>query len=164
MNISLIGMPGCGKSSIGKQAAKALGLKFLDTDEIIEQKYGSIPRLFKVGEEHFRKIETTVIKEAAAEKNAIISTGGGSILKEENMSRLKQAGKVVYICRPLEKIISDIDDTHRPLIKGKRDALVELYKQRKALYEEYADYTVLNNQSEDIAVNALIRFIKEVLK
>lgn len=164
MNISLIGMSGCGKSSIGRQAAEALGLIFLDTDEMIEQQYGPIPDLFKSGEEYFRNIEKTVIKETVGVSNAVISTGGGSILKEENMSALKKAGKVVYILRPLEKIVSGIDDTHRPLIKGKRDALVELYRQRKALYEKYADYTVLNDRSEDRAVDALICLIKEVLK
>ena len=164
VNIALIGMPGCGKTSIGKEAAFICGLAFLDTDAMIEERYGKIPELFKNGEAYFREIETQVIRQAASAQNAVISTGGGSILKEENMAALKEFGMVVYINRPLEKILSDIDDTERPLIKGKSHRLIELYKDRKALYEKYADFTVLNGQTHEKAVQDLIGYIKENLE
>jgi shikimate kinase len=162
-NIALIGMPGSGKTTIGLAAAQQCGLTFVDTDEIMEAQYGKISDIFATqGEAVFRLLETQAILQAALLQNHIISTGGGSILKEENITALKQNGKVVYICRPLQKIISDIEDVNRPLIKGKSGALVELYRQRKALYEKYADYTLQNDSSINQAVQALAQYIQEV--
>jgi shikimate kinase len=163
VNVALIGMPGSGKTCIGREAAERCGLVFVNTDDLIEKDYGKIEDLFQISEDHFRGIETTVIKEAAQIKNAVISAGGGSILRGENMAALKQYGRIVYIDRPLEHIISDIDDSTRPLIKGKSHALVELYKSRKSLYEQYADYTVANDQTVEKAVSDLVRYIHEVL-
>jgi len=161
-NIALIGMPGSGKTSIGRAAALLCGLAFVDTDEMIEEKHDKISRLFEISEEYFRDIETQIVRAASQRQNAVISTGGGCVLKEENMAALKQSGRVVYIFRPLQKIISDIEDADRPLIKGKSGALVELYRQRKALFETYADYTLLNAGTMEDAVQELARYIKEV--
>lgn len=163
MNIALIGMPGSGKTSIGRQAAALCGYDFLDTDAVIEAVYGQISGIFKnKGEAYFRKLETQAVKEASAQDDTVISTGGGCVLREENMTALKKTGRVVYIERPLQKIISDIAEENRPLIKGKSGALVELYKQRKSLYEKYADKTIINDATLDKAVSELVRYINEV--
>jgi len=163
-HIALIGMPGCGKTVIGRAAANEAGLKFIDTDAWIEERYGTISGLFLKGEEHFREIETSVIAEAAVLPDTLISTGGGSILRQENMELLKRAGKIAYICRPLDKILHDLEDKTRPLLKGKTHRLGELYKQRKTLYEKYADFTVYNEGSLEEAVATLAGWIKGEMK
>lgn len=163
VNISLIGMPGSGKTAIGQMAAKQCNLSFTDTDEIIEAAYGAIEALFQKGEAHFRALETLAVKQAAAMDHTVIATGGGSVLRTENMAALKARGRIVYIDRPLQSIISDINDAHRPLIKGKSHVLVELYTGRKALYEKYADFTLVNDQTVEKAAEDLARYIHEVL-
>lgn len=162
VNIALIGMPGCGKTAIGREAALLTGMQFIDTDAWIEERYGSIEALFAIGEAHFRSIESEAIAEAASLTGAVIATGGGSILREENMAVLQQIGKMAYVCRPLENILNDLNDKTRPLLKGKTHRLAELYKERKALYERYADFTLVNDGTFQAAVNELVAWIQEV--
>jgi shikimate kinase len=163
-NIALIGMPGSGKTAVGRMAAERAGLRFVDTDQWIEERYGAIADLFIKGEPYFRDIETAVIAEAAGLYDTVIATGGGSVLKPENMENLKKQGKVAYIYRPLENILSDLADNSRPLLKGKRHMLGELYNQRKALYEKYADFTVFNEGSLDEAVSILSVWLRGEMK
>lgn len=135
-NIVLVGMPGCGKSTIGKLVAEKLGRKFIDTDEEIVKKDGRIiPDIFKEnGEQFFRDVETEVIKDFGKQLSQVISTGGGSILRKENRNALSQNATVVYLKRDLYSF--DFGD--RPLLKSKED-IDRLYKERKPIYEEIAD-------------------------
>lgn len=136
-NLVLIGMPGCGKTTVGRELAKQLGRPLIDTDEVIVQRTGTaIPTLFaECGESGFRDIESAVIRDIAAQNGQIIATGGGAILRKENRTALKANGFVVFLDRPLSAI-QPTDD--RPLSRD-RAALEQRYRERYPLYREAAD-------------------------
>ena len=131
-NVVLIGMPGCGKTTIGKKAAEVLGKTFIDTDDEIVKFAGmSIPDIFsKYGEEKFRDIESDVIKNVSGMQSAVIATGGGAVLRERNVSLLKQNGFTVFIDRPVDKLVTTSD---RPL-SSNRDLLLRRYSERYGIY------------------------------
>ena len=144
-NTVLIGMPGSGKSTIGKMLARQLSHAFLDTDALVESAHGRIQDIFsQQGEAAFRLLELQAARQAAAHTDTVISTGGGIIQTEDAIEALKQSGIVVYIDRPLELLLEEVDTTHRPLLAGGRQRLIGLYSKRRALYHKYADITVQN--------------------
>ena len=108
-NIVLIGLPGCGKTTIGEQFAKASDMRYLDLDEWIEEQEGaSIPDLFaSYGESYFRMMETKAAEYASSQTSSVISCGGGIVLKQENMTMLGAGGIIVFIDRDPAAIISD---------------------------------------------------------
>ncbi|MDP4143512.1 MAG: shikimate kinase [Bacillota bacterium] len=160
-NIVLIGMPGCGKSTIGKRVAKKLGLNFCDIDEYLVKKQGiSIPEIFKQGEEHFRDIETQCVKDVSKYANTVISTGGGVVKRKENIFALKEKGIVIFINRPIENIVSDVDTESRPLLKDDISRLYKLYEERYKLYKEYCDHEVINNGQFIDAVEKILDIAK----
>lgn len=138
-NIVLIGMPGCGKSTLGKLLAEQLGKTFVDMDAVIEEKAGMpIPEIFeKFGEAHFRDIESEVAAELGKEHRQVIATGGGVILRSENMKSLSQNSRIIFIKRPLEKLATK----GRPLSKD-LNALKTMYEQRLPLYNKYSQLTI----------------------
>ena len=142
-NIVLIGMPGCGKSTVGRNIASKLRKEFIDIDEYIESKSGmKISEIFsKYGEEYFRDLEYSACLEIALKDNLVVSTGGGVVKREENINVLKSNGIICYIERDLEKTI--LDD-NRPLSKS-IDDLKRLYEERKELYEKSYDFKISNN-------------------
>lgn len=146
-NLVLIGLSGCGKSTFGRKLAKRLRLPLLDTDVMIEKKTGrSIPDIFAAdGESGFRDIESACAREAAAVQGAVISTGGGMILREENMKELSKNGLVVFIDRHPSRILRSTTLKDRPLVQDDRDKLFRLYAARLALYRRHADVTVPNH-------------------
>ncbi len=151
-NIILIGMPGCGKSTLGKRLAAATGKAFIDMDAAVEKKAGiSIPDIFaKYGEKHFRDIETEVAKELGKERGQVIATGGGVVLRPENMKALSQNGRVIFLERPLENLA-----THgRPLSKD-LDTLKSMYGIRSPLYNKYSQLTVKVGGSINKNVNTM---------
>lgn len=139
-NLVLIGMPGCGKTTIGKLLAEELGKEFLDTDEEIVKKTGtSIPEIFEAqGEKGFRRIESEVIAEISALQGMVIATGGGAVLNKRNIDLLKENGTVVFIDRPLEQLVTTDD---RPLSKN-RELLEKRYNERYDIYCERAQVKV----------------------
>ena len=154
-NIVLIGMPGCGKTTIGKAVANETGKSFIDTDDEIVKKAGmSIPELFEqFGEKKFREIEAEVIKEVSAQQSAVIATGGGAVLNPLNVSLLKENGIIVFIDRPIEDLVTTDD---RPL-SSNRELLIKRYRERYSIYKSSA-------QAEIRAVkdlNANIAAVKE---
>lgn len=132
-NIVLIGMAGCGKTTIGKILAEKLDMNFVDTDEkIIEKAKMPIPEIFeKYGEEHFRMLESKVIEEISKLQNTVIATGGGAVLKRENVLALRGNGRIYFLDRPLEQIIPTSD---RPL-SSSREALEKRYGERYEIYK-----------------------------
>ena len=154
-NIVLTGMPSSGKSTVGKQLADELQMRFVDTDKEIEQVTGkSISEIFKsLGESGFRDIESSVIQEVSAKQNCVIATGGGAILREQNVTLLKGNGTVYFIARPLEKLITTCD---RPL-SSNRDDLVKRYNERYDKYCNTADKRIIN----DGELNTVIDAVKE---
>ncbi len=152
-NLVLIGMPSCGKSSIGERVAKILNRQFIDIDlEIEKQENKTIPQIFaEYGEEYFRKIEKQITQKTCSLSAKVISTGGGVVKDKDNLFALKQNGKVILITRDIEKLISD----GRPLSKDKQ-SIKRLYDERKELYELFADQTVANDGELIDAVKGVI--------
>lgn len=160
-NIVLIGMTGSGKTTIGKELASRLNLNFLDMDDYIENKAGlSIPEIFEKGEAIFRSLETDACRELADSRNSVISTGGGAVVTVENHPWLKKTGTVVWIDRPIDLIASDIDTSHRPLLKNGLNTLHRLYKERQSLYAELADLVVTNDQPLEQTIQSLLEQLK----
>lgn len=142
INPVLIGMPGSGKSSVGKHLAEMMGREFVDTDELIEKTHGPIREIFKIkGEKGFRAIERETVKALKNSKNIVIATGGGAIIDSGNVSDLKLNGILIYLNRPLEQIKQTLEKGVRPLLKDKSD-LDKLYLERKLFYEASADLTI----------------------
>ncbi len=142
-NIVLVGMPSCGKTTIGEKLANGLGMQFIDADKEIERLEGkSIPEIFKEsGENGFRDIESEVIADISLKQNCVIATGGGAILHEKNTTLLKGNGKIYFIDRPPELLITTDD---RPL-SSNRDDLVKRYNERYEIYCGIADKKIVNN-------------------
>jgi len=162
-NIVLIGISGCGKTSIGDMLSKKLNYEFVDTDEIVESFGMTIEDLFESGENSFRLIETMAVKQAASYENAVISTGGGVVTRDENMEYLMKNSVVVFIVRGIDRIKKSLerDRNARPLLKND-DSLEKLYFERLPLYEKYADITVENNGSIYKVCDEIISKYKEM--
>lgn len=144
-NIVLIGMPGCGKSTLGRSLAEMLGREFIDADPEIEKDAGkTIPELFAVSEDFFRKQETRTTKRLATLRGKVLAMGGGVVLRQENISSLKENGLIIFLDRSPADIISDVDTQTRPLLAAGRRRIYDLYAQREALYRAAADVTVQN--------------------
>lgn len=147
-NIVLVGMPGCGKTTVGKVLAEHYGRKLVDMDAIIVEKAGKpIPQIFEEqGEPGFRKIESEVAKEVGKEKELVISTGGGVIVTPENHDALRQNATVVFINRDIDVLPTD----GRPL--SQKNNLHEMYKKRLPLYRSICHQEVDGNGTvEEVA-------------
>lgn len=141
-NVVFVGMPGSGKTSVGKAVARRERKKYADADAAIAEREGrSIPEIFSErGEKYFRNAEKQVLRELGSQSGLVISTGGGAVLDEENYYSLKSNGKIYYIERPL----SELATKGRPLSQNP-DALEEMEKRRLPLYRAFADVTVKND-------------------
>lgn len=137
-NIVLVGMPGCGKTTVGKLLAKATGKTFIDTDEVIVKRENKpIPQIFaEVGEKGFRKIESQVIFDISSSQNSIIATGGGAVLDPFNVEILRENGKIYFIDRALDSIAATGD---RPLSSNRAD-LEKRYTERYPIYSAVCDF------------------------
>ncbi|CAI3199045.1 MULTISPECIES: shikimate kinase [Clostridium] len=156
-NIVLIGMPGCGKTTLGKILNKELSMEFYDMDNYIERKTDKkISELFEKGENYFRDIESLACEELSKNKNVIISTGGGVIKRKENIDFLKENGIVIFIDRSVDDIIGDVDISKRPLLKEGKEKVLKLYEERYLLYKNYADEIVVNNKNIEDTKNKII--------
>lgn len=137
-NIVLIGMPGSGKSSVGKELSKALGRRFVDTDSLITQSTSRTPEeiIRSDGEDAFRRIESEVLSAVSRESSLIIATGGGVVIKDTNRRRMRENGVVVLLDRPLYELTSE----GRPL--SQKDGVGKLWSDREKFYRSAADITV----------------------
>ena len=154
LNIILTGMPGCGKSTVGKKLADKLDKQLFDTDSlIVEKEKRQITDIFSnEGEEYFRDVESEVIKDICTGNGLIISTGGGAILRKENITVLKCNGEIVFIDRPLEKLIPTDD---RPTASDV-DMLKRRYEERYNIYRDTCDIKVDNDSDIDDVVESII--------
>jgi len=158
--VVFIGMPGCGKSTIGRLVSKELNIKFVDMDKYIEDMTSkTIPELFELGEEHFRNFESLACKKLAEENNIIISSGGGVVKRKENIDVLKEESFIIFVDRPLEDLLGDIDISKRPLLKDGRDKLVRLYEERYELYRTSADEIIKNDKELKNTINIVKKAI-----
>ena len=154
-NIVLIGMPSCGKTTIGKMLSDALGKDFFDSDFEITERIGiTIPEFFKrYGEKKFREIEKEVIASLSKKSDSIISTGGGAILDHENVRALKRNGTLIFLNRPLELLTPTAD---RPL-SSEHSALKRLFDERYPLYRAAADLEILADKSPESVLNSILK-------
>ncbi len=157
-NIVLIGMPSCGKTTVGKMLSSDLKKKFIDTDEEISKSEGlTVPEIFNLkGEDYFRKKESGLIDNISQKGGFVIATGGGSILSDKNVLNLKRNGVLIFIDTHKEKLFASND---RPLSSSK-EALDALYKKRIPIYENVCDYKVIPSDE----LKETIALIKEVLR
>ena len=153
-NIVLTGMPGSGKSTVGKLLAQEMNRPYLDTDTLIEEKTGMTPGdiISQRGEPAFRDIEAEVIREASAENGCILATGGGAILRPENITALRSNGRIFFLDRPVSQLIPTED---RPLSSTK-EAIMKRYRERYPIYTATAD-TVIENSSTPETAAALVK-------
>lgn len=147
INIYLIGMMGSGKSTIGQLLADRLNMPWYDVDVVIEKKGMTIPEIFdKYGEAEFRRIETQVTKDLSEKERAVVSTGGGVVLNEKNITIMKTSGRVVYLETSKEKLIKNLENgrSNRPLIQdGSLEVKIDnLLNRRGKKYEDSADLII----------------------
>lgn len=146
-NIYLVGLMGAGKTTIGRQLAKNLGLPFYDSDKAIEESTGvDIPTIFEFeGENGFRDREQKMLQQLTQLKGIVLATGGGAILREENRNLLKEHGYIVYLQCSVDRILERTRrDTQRPLLKTEnpKERIQCLFNEREPLYLSCADYVV----------------------
>lgn len=159
-NIVLIGMPGCGKSTIGEGLAKQLNRPFVDTDQMITERYGKTPSeiIRKEGEPAFREMESAVIREQVAPMTgSIIATGGGAILRDENVRFLKLNGKTVFLDRSLDLLAVTFD---RPL-SSDRELLEKRYHERYPRYLKAADLVLSADERPTVLCKKIIKELQK---
>ena len=156
-NITLIGMPGSGKSTIGRIIADALGKELIDADARIVEKAGcTIPEIFaNQGEAAFRAIETAVLEEIGKLSGKVIATGGGCVTRPENYSLLHQNGHIFWLQREISLLPTD----GRPLSQSTK--LVDMYRIRKPLYAQFADHSIDSNQTPKDAASDILKIWEE---
>ena len=164
-NIFLIGPMGAGKTTIGKQLAEAMSLKFMDSDHEIEARTGvTIPHIFDVeGEDGFRRREENIIDELSRQQNLVLATGGGAVIREINRTHLKQRGTVIYLHASIDQLLERTSrDKNRPLLQTEnpRAKLEELMAIREPLYREVADFVI---DTEQQPVSRVVRYIVQKL-
>lgn len=161
-NIYLIGMMGSGKSATGKALAALLDYEFVDLDAtIVEKEERTIPEIFsQSGEPYFRSVESTLLREQAAKKNTVVATGGGIILREENVRGMRFSGKVILLAASADTLWQRLRySKDRPLL-NKPDplgALQQILNDREALYENACDFKVVTDGklADDVAEDIL---------
>jgi shikimate kinase len=149
--VYLVGMPGSGKSTVGPELARRLGVPFVELDERIEHAAGSSVReIFeREGEARFRELEAAVLVEAASHDPSVVSCGGGVVLEPANRVSLRATGEVVFLSVPLEVLAERVrPGVDRPLIRSEGD-LERLFRDREPLYREFAAHVVDASGSVD---------------
>ena len=154
-NIVLVGMPSCGKTTVGKLVAKMTQREFIDCDvELVKKENRQISEIFAHdGEEYFRNLETQVIKEVSQKTGCVISTGGGAVLREENIHSLKKNGRIYFINRPLQKLLPTSD---RPTANS-ADKIKKLFEVRYPIYKACADEIIDANDYPDNVAKKIIK-------
>ena len=155
-NIVLVGMPGCGKSTIGRILAQQTNKNFFDSDDEFTKVFGITPAnaIETLGVEKFREMEHKIITELGKNTNCVIATGGGVVTIKENYSPLHQNGTIIYIERDLEALST----SDRPISKS--IGLEKLYETRNPLYISFSDFKVTNNKTASDTVKKIIKIIK----
>ncbi len=157
-NIVLTGMPGCGKTTVGRILANLTDKKFVDSDDVITKKYAHPSELINSkGEQHFRNIESEVIKELSSKNNMIIATGGGAVLREENIKNLKQNSLIFFI----DRSIKDIKPTKDRPLSQNRGLLEKVYNERIDIYKGTCHFHIESKGSAEDTANRIKKVFYE---
>lgn len=161
-NIILIGMMGCGKSTVGGLLAERLGRVLVDTDKLIEEREGcAIPKIFAdKGESYFRDLELEVSRILARKENLVIACGGGLPLRPDCIGPLKETGTVVWLRRDPAEAYDTLDVSGRPLAQQGKEAFVERFCQRAPVYERWADVVIEDFSSPETTANGVLEGLK----
>lgn len=164
-HIFIIGMPGSGKSSLGRRVANNLRIPYVDMDQRITSIVGcTVTEMFeRYGEQAFRNAETNLLAQLTREKPSIVSTGGGTVLRDVNRAIMRNHGIIVLIDRPLEDIMSDIKLDRRPLLAQKGLGEVErLYHERIEIYRSVADAVLDNGHGYHAGLYGLEKLLRTI--
>ncbi len=155
-NLVLVGMPGCGKTTVGKKISERTGLPFYDADDVFTEHFGTTPAevICNKGEAEFRGMETQILAELTKRSGCIIATGGGAVKREENRTLMKQNGYVAYIERAVEKLATN----GRPLSYGGTETLKKLFDERDALYKAVADKCFPTEEDPDRCAEKIVQY------
>ncbi|MBR4710741.1 MAG: shikimate kinase [Clostridia bacterium] len=165
-HVFLIGMSGCGKSSLGRKVAANLHLRYTDMDRRIAEAAGcatTSDTYARWGEEGFRNAETNLLIELSREEPALVSTGGETVIFPQNREIMRSFGIIVLVDRPLNQILGDIKlDDRRPMLMDKGlDEVERLYNERIGIYRDAADIVLDNSHGYFAGVNALERLLRQ---
>ena len=162
-SISLVGMAGAGKSSIGKQLADYLGFGFIDSDLVIETEHQeSLQRVLdEFGKENFLKIEEKALLSIEF-NNTVLATGGSAIFSELAMNYLKSRSSVIFIKVPYDKIVDRVSNfSKRGFLKTSDQTIQEAFVERQSLYKNFADYEVANDASQEKCLKKILDLIHQ---
>lgn len=166
MNIILIGMPGCGKSTVGVVLAKRLGFRFVDTDLIIQEQSGRLLQeiIDSFGSEALLQLEEDVLSGWVGD-NTVVATGGSAVYSDKGMAHLRKDGAAVYIKLGLEQVEKRLSNLPTRGVAGAEDhSLAELYNERTPLYERYADIVVdADSQTIEQTIDAVYNSVKSLI-
>lgn len=153
---------GCGKTTLGKALAQRLHHKHIDTDDLAEEYFGMpIPQVFKErGEDGFRDGETEVLRKLCKHHNRIVSTGGGIILREENIDLMRKSGTVIWIKRDPSLIVQNPRIQKRPLLEKDVSAIYPIWEQRKSLYKKACHFVVYNDDDKEKTMKELLKIVR----
>lgn len=160
-NLYIIGMMGAGKTCIGKIVAQKKKCRFIDTDSFVEKRAGmSVAEIFEAdGEKGFRKRETDALRVLSKKRNCVISTGGGIILKPENIELMRKSGTVVWLKRDLNRVLQSRRIRTRPLLAKDPTVIFGLMEQRIPFYKKACHFVVYNDEDRMAAVKEILRII-----
>lgn len=164
-HVYLIGMPGSGKTTLGRVLANALPLPFADMDARIEAFAGMpIPRIFaERGEQAFRQMESDILAQCADEPPQVVATGGGAMLRADNAALMRATGVVLWIDRPLARILADLRQDTRPLLAGDAaERMRALYAERRELYRATAHHRLDNCGSREQALARALALLQKL--
>lgn len=166
MNIVLIGYRGTGKSTVGKRVARKLGRELVSTDaEVVRRARQSIPEIVQAhGWDHFRNLESEVCRDLAGKDGLVIDTGGGAILRQDNVAALKKNGVCVWLTARVPTIVGRIgQDTQRPSLTGTKsftEEVEEILRDREPKYQAAADYVI---HTDDLPVDRVVEAVLALL-
>ena len=162
MNIFIVGITGVGKSLLGKRLARSLNVNFIDLDAYIQvREKKTVSELFEVSQAHFRDAEQEALFHIPKDVFHVISTGGGIVMRSENISFMKEHGVIIYLFRDIDDIARNINITKKPLLKD-RAAIYALYEERKPIYESCADICIdCTNKKE--ALSKMQNFVQAII-
>ncbi len=161
MNITFIGMPGAGKSWVGKEVACRLNLRLIDTDELIRQHTGLSlgETLVRLGDELFIQLEEKVVLQLGNFDNCVVSPGGSVIYSQKSMNFLQRRSVVIFLNVPVEVILARVEP-QRGVVRLRDKSLKDLFNERLPLYEKYANQTIFANRDVRLVTEEIVKVIK----